>query len=308
MKYQIYKFDFLTSVHFGEGGLTKGTNILHADTIFSALCIEAVKRGSKILQRLIVAAENDRLRISDGLPYIDDTYYIPKPLVELKIEKEGDSILKKALKKLSYVPIDQLEKYLTGKMDIVTESDKFHDRFGGSMLVEKAAVHGQKETMPYAVDTYRYGKNTGLYICVACEQNEDLKLVEELLESLAITGIGGKISSGYGKFELRHEKMIPELEKRLVDSYNVYTIISVALPKEDELEPVLEGSGYRLLKRGGFISSVNYSDSFRKKKEVYLFQAGSSFKKKFEGSVLDVSIHGMHPVYRYAKPMFLGVM
>lgn len=141
MQYQIYRMDFQTPVHFGDGGLVKSSKVLCADTVFSALCIEALHAGC--LDSLVQAAEDDQLRISDALPYIDQTYYIPKPLVELKVEKEGDSKTKKAMKKLDYIPVNLLETYIHGKMDIQAEADKFSKRFGREFLVEKAAVRGK---------------------------------------------------------------------------------------------------------------------------------------------------------------------
>lgn len=37
------------------------------------------------------------------------------------------------------------------------------------------------------------------------------------------------------------------------------------------------------------------------------FSAGSTFTKDFLGDVYDVSNNGRHSVYRYAKPMLMGV-
>ena len=62
-----------------------------------------------------------------------------------------------------------------------------------------------------------------------------------------------------------------------------------------------------LIKRSGFISSQTYADTFRKKKELYCFKAGSCFSHKFDGDIFDLSEGGNHPVYRYAKPLMMGV-
>ena len=40
---------------------------------------------------------------------------------------------------------------------------------------------------------------------------------------------------------------------------------------------------------------------------MYVFAAGSCFKNEFEGDIYDVTNGGSHPVYRYAKPLFMGV-
>ena len=46
MKYTIYKLEFQTGVHFGTGALDECTYTFHADQIFSAMYIEALKLGT----------------------------------------------------------------------------------------------------------------------------------------------------------------------------------------------------------------------------------------------------------------------
>ena len=84
-------------------------------------------------------------------------------------------------------------------------------------------------------------------------------------------------------------------------------LLSTALPRDEELEKSLEGATYLLEKRSGFVSSDKYADEQRKKKDMYVFMAGSYFVNCFDGDIYDVSEGGSHPVYRYAKPMFMGV-
>lgn len=306
MNYQIYKFDFQSAVHFGDGGLTKGKNTLCADTIFSALCQEAVKAGK--LEILLKGFQDNAIRISDGLPYIDDTYYIPKPLVKLSIEHNGDSKEKKSLKKLEYVPINQLNLYLTGQMDINEERQKFENGFGKAELIEKAAIHEMEDSEPYAVATFTYEANSGLYLLVGTETEELQLLISELLESLSYVGIGGKRSSGYGRFVLRIGKMDSPWKDRLsLSHYNIYCSLSACLPKKAEMEISLEKARYRVIKRSGFIDSDHYAETFRKKSDSYLLASGSSFQHEFEGELLEVSLGGRHPVYRYAKSLLMGV-
>lgn len=306
MDYQIYKLEFQSGVHFGDGGLATAKNVLSADTIFSALCIEAIQLGC--LNELAEAVSTDQLRISDGLPYIEDTLYIPKPMVELEIERTGDSKAKKALKKLDYIPVEAIDDYIHGKMNIMEEGKKFHDQFGSFSLIEKAAVYADRDSEPYAVEIFTYGKNSGLYLCVGTESNQQKALIGELLESLGYSGIGGKKNSGYGRFVLKIAKKNQHMLKRLTsDQYKQYITLSVSLPKVDEMQSAVEDSRYKIIKRSGFIESENYAASFRKKKEVYLIASGASFTHRYEGELLDVSEGGRHPVYRYAKPMFLGV-
>ena len=101
---------------------------------------------------------------------------------------------------------------------------------------------------------------------------------------------------------------MPEIfEAHLKNKTSRQILLSVALPKEDELESALDKASYQLLKRSGYVASENYADEWKKKKDLYVFSAGSCFEQRFEGDIYDVSDNGKHPVYRYAKALFLGV-
>lgn len=84
-------------------------------------------------------------------------------------------------------------------------------------------------------------------------------------------------------------------------------LLSTALPKNGELEAALDGATYLLERRSGFVASDRYADEWRKKRDLYVFASGSCFVNRFNGDVIDVSDGGGHGVYRYAKPVFIGI-
>lgn len=307
MKYQIIKMSFPGAVHFGDGGLATCTNVLPADTVFSALCCEASRIGKNV-ENLVTMVKNGSLIISDALPFIRDRYYIPKPLLKRSGDGESDPSVAKLYKKLNYLPVDRLDDYLAGAMNVAAETNYFHDHYGKFFLSQKAAVSGRENTMPYAVELFRFSDESGLYICVGYESDEAFSLILEIFESLQYSGIGGKLSSGYGQFTIRMAKREAEFEDRLCSEFKKKMTLSICLPRDDELEQALEGAGYLLVKRGGFVASLRYADTSRKKQDLYLMRAGSVFSHEFRGDVYDVSAGGSHPVYRYAKPFFLGVV
>ena len=49
MEYAVYKLEFTTSVHFGNGMLSDTGVTFYADTLFSALYIEANEKWEKIV-------------------------------------------------------------------------------------------------------------------------------------------------------------------------------------------------------------------------------------------------------------------
>ena len=112
MEYRIYKLGFSTAVHFGSGSLTDIGNQLLADTIFSALCQETAADDE--IERLVKWAKAGELLLSDGLPFVRETLYIPKPAVRVQTEQEGNSALKKHFKKLEIYSLGQAGGLLAG--------------------------------------------------------------------------------------------------------------------------------------------------------------------------------------------------
>ena len=83
--------------------------------------------------------------------------------------------------------------------------------------------------------------------------------------------------------------------------------LSISLPRDNEMEAVMQDAYYRIRKRGGFVASETYADEPLKKKDMYMVAAGATFMRKYEGDVYDVSVAGRHSVYRYGKPIFYAL-
>lgn len=307
MNYVIYKMTFPNGVHLGKRNLEDGEYTFASDTFFSALCHEALKFGKEYLDKLVLLTKQGKLSFSDGFPFIGNTFYIPKPMIKIDNEKNGDSNIKKAYKKMSYIPVECLEQYLKGELDVIKEKKKFEKNLGCSDIKNVAAVRGEEEARPYRIGVYNFKEGSGIYLLIGYEKEEDKMFVEEIMEALSYSGIGGKRTSGLGRFELFSGKIEESFMKRLNISGHMYMTLSVSLPKTDEMEKSLDGANYSLLKRSGFVNSYDYANEFFRKKDMYVLAAGACVRNVFEGDVYDVSEGGKHPVYRYAKPMFLEV-
>lgn len=308
MKYRIYKLKFRSVVHFGENSLDKSSETCMADTLFSALFLEAMKMGTDIAEQFYHFCKQGELLFTDALPYIDDTYYLPKPLKRLRYESDNNSKVKKSLKKLKYIPYDQLEDYLAGTMDIVSVNQRFANEFGKHEMKVSASIKGLEETMPFHVDSFRYYDGSGLYVIVGFESDEADAMFGELIEALGYCGIGGERSSGYGRFEARIEDVPVTLEQMICGEYVYKMNLSVCLPKDDELDDCLVNAEYGLVKRSGFIDTSAGISVDRRKRDIYMFRNGSTFTKHFPGDIFDVSIGDTHPVYRYGKAFWIGVI
>lgn len=302
MQYSIYKLEFQTGVHFGTGMLNESAYTFQADQLFSALYIEALKMNCE--KELFDCVKNGKLLFSDAFPYFGQQYMIPKPMLYVEPKVKGISEQKKKYKKIQFIPVEQLEDFLDGTMDLDGEIFK---GYGTYMQQSMVNVRNNEETLPYRVGTFYFSENCGLYIIVAYESESEKTLAENLLEGLSYTGIGGKKSVGLGKFNLLRGKMSKCMQEHLERNSNKKILLSVALPRDEELECALNGASYQLSKRSGFVASSDYADEWRKKKELFVFVSGSCFEQLFEGDVYDVSDGGSHPVYRYAKSLFMGV-
>lgn len=309
MRYDLLRLEFSTAVHFGSGRLDTAEMTFGADRLFSAMCIEALKKGGEeYIAKLCDAAASGNLLLSDGLPYIGDTYYIPKPVIHIEHNKdESSSVMKKAFKKLSYIPVDKTDKFFSGKIDPEVENEKFKEigKFGKRHLV--SVRNGEEDPRPFPVGEFSFNDECGLYIILASGNDDLYYEISELIESLGYSGIGGKITSGMGKFTVRAKKVPEVMLKAFEGEHDRYISLSVCMAKNEELEDVLKNAGYVIIKRSGFINSCTYAESFRKKRDLYCFAAGACFEKRFEGDVFDVSQGGAHPVWRYAKPLLMGV-
>lgn len=305
MEYRIYKLEFTTGVHFGTGMLNESAMTFYADQLFSALYIEALKQGCA--ENFLNMVQAGKLLFSDAFPYIGQEYFIPKPMlyVEPKEGEQGDSIKKKRFKKMLFLPVEQLEDFLNGSLEY--DSDPIKD-MGELVQQTKGNVRsGEEDTRPFRVGTYYFYEGNGLYVILAYDDVTGKNLFETLFEALSYTGIGGEKSSGLGKFVLRTGKLSEDYKRRLENTTEKNLLLSVALPAQGEMELALKESSYMLIKRSGFIESQTFAPEAQKKKDLYVMGAGAVVRYRFAGDIYDVAPVGKHPVYRYAKPLFLGV-
>ena len=302
MDYKIYKLKFKTAVHFGNGMLNSSERILRADTLFSALCLEAEKQGK--LGTLYQMAKDGELFLSDMMPYIKDQLLVPKPLLAIEHQGEPSSVEKKRLKKLTYLPVESLEDYLNGHADKI---DIQMSELGTAESMTRAAVRGLEETRPYHVGLYYFHSRSGLYFIVGAKENKVWVLLEDLLAGLALVGIGGKRTAGLGRFVFERLELPVVLKERIgkAQEYSVCMTLAAALPQEQEMAAALENATYLLEKRSGFVYSETGINE--KKRDLYVCAAGSCFRHRFAGDVYEVGDGSPHPVYRYAKPFFMGV-
>ena len=334
MSYLLYKLRFLNGIHIGtaSGNTLEETMIsVYSDTFYSALYNEYMKLYNN--DELYKISESGDFLVSDLLPFkekedMSTDFYLPKPFIsvqrnETTKEKNDEEVIdRKKVKATNFIPADKLGEYFsflkTGK-----NFPEIDDDFGKKELYTKNKVSLKNEdTKLYNIEVFKFNEKSGLYFIVRLpENNEWQEIFENLLESLSLTGIGGKRNSGFGQF-ISEDPMFFDgedfdaiesesdayINKALYSEEEKYLSISSYSPKIEEIEKIKESENYyQLIKRSGFVNSSLYSEQAEKRKQVYMLSSGSVLSFKPEGKILDLNLHGKHSIYRMGKPIVLGV-
>lgn len=323
MSYLLYKLKFPKGLHIGTDNakLEETMMTVPSDTFFSALFSEYMKLyGDDELLNLV---KDNIFKLSDLLPFkqskVDTVFYLPKPYInnverEENIDiKEEDATDRKKVKKLSYIPTTELSKYIqflkTGKNFPEIDGD-----FGVKELNTKNKItrDSDGDTEIYNVEIFRFNELSGLYFIVELPE-EYIKKFENVLDSLSISGIGGKKTSGYGCFEYEKvkSKIIKEnfeyLFKENKESQN-YILLSTYLPEKEEISKLKnEKNGYQIIKRSGFVNTSSYSSNPQKRKQVYMVSSGAVLNFKPKGKLVNLKLNGNHSIWRNGKPIVIGV-
>ena len=334
MSYLLYKLRFPNGIHIGtaSGNTLEETMIsVYSDTFYSAIFNEYMKIYND--DELYKISETGEFLISDLLPFkekedMSTGFYLPKPFIsvqrnETTKEKNDEEVIdRKKVKATNFIPADKLGQYFsflkTGK-----NFPEIDDDFGKKELYTKNKVSLKNEdTKLYNIEVFKFNEKSGLYFIVKLpEDNEWQEIFENILESLSLTGIGGKRNSGFGQF-ISEDPMFFDgedfdaiesesdayINKALYSEEEKYLSISSYSPKIEEIEKIKESENYyQLIKRSGFVNSSLYSEQAEKRKQVYMLSSGSVLSFKPEGKILDLNLHGKHSIYRMGKPIVLGV-
>lgn len=314
MDYCLYKLRFTTALHSGKDNsaisLDNGQMAIHADTIFAALCCEASRNGH--LEHMVEWFRTGQLVLSDALPYAGDELHLPRPVLFVSNRKsEGDASLKKALKNLEYIPLSGFESYIKNLSGTALEMDYIkgmQHSFGRMNTVTRVAIKGNDHPLPYHIAAWNFHEDCGLYILAGFDVRADQHIFLECLEGLGWSGIGGKQSSGWGKFKVERGSVPYSLLSMLEDDRaGRQMLLGTALPVDEELEDILSNGWFTVVRRGGFVRSNTYAAGQLKKRTIYMLGPGSCLNRRFAGSMHDLSEHGNHPVWRCANSLFAGV-
>ncbi|MCK9234167.1 MAG: type III-A CRISPR-associated RAMP protein Csm4 [Acholeplasmatales bacterium] len=293
-KKKIITLKFNTAIHYGNDGkpgLLNTDIMILSDTVYSAI----IDNNPTILSKLIKYVTNNELKISNMLPYVNNQLLLPRGLKQFEFgNKEIDRTLFKKMKKVNFLPFDNYEKYYTNcQEELIEEALNLEKEIGVfEVRTNNRISRDKRETMPYLLTTFTFNENSGLYLIVEYSDENIFALIKNEIERLGKFGVGGRRSSGLGKFVIKEIKDFQETDQ------GKYLLVSTALPKNP-----IGKSTFKIVKRSGFYHS---REGNFKKRDIYAISSGLITEEKFEGKILD-DLSFNHPVYRFLPALFVRI-
>ncbi len=333
-RHYLIRLTFDTPVHFGaaeQGGTLEKIRITaKSDTLISALCTEAANiGGQESIDKLADAIDKNQLLISDLMPYYCDEktrnieYYLPKPIlppIEIITNGEPFSRIKqiatqlKKHKKMQYIRASEIADYLTAN-----RSNKQYQatqrQFGAPIVTERVNCRGE-QPLPYYVGAYQFAPQAGLYFIISTDDYELAEWIYQLTEQLGYSGIGGKRTSGYGKFRLEEDLLELDQDGITQDDQAIYQmlndqtskqqmLISCLLPSATDIDIIKQGT-YNLIKRSGFYTDTT-DNTIKKRNNIYMIDSGSCLPARIQGTWTTLIENKQHPIWRSGKGIYVGL-
>lgn len=326
---EIAKLHFTSPLHLSKGKsvLDESFDVLHADTLKSALFVCALELG-------LVTGDDaksflESFTISSAFPFVNKELFFPKPewistdLTSSLVEED-----KKKFKKIQFMSQTSFEAILDGRLNALdnqcfketkyyTATDIGEYQPYKSETVQRVVVNRTGEEEPTTFYTERlyftqgddFNEGCGLYFIIDVPDAQR-DIVKAALKLLGDNGIGSDKSVGNGQFKFKDFK---PFDFKQAEGAKHQIAMSLYCPTKDEIidEAFLNDSAYSLIKRGGYIANPdNFDNSTLRKKSIVMFTEGSVFpnSKKLVGKVVDLKPNTpvvTHSIWRDGRALFL---
>ncbi len=311
----LYPKDY-AQFRLGEGSLDETGELLHSDTLFSALAniyALAFEKADTFVQFV----ETGKLKFSSGLFGLElvkeqkKIFFVPKP--ELNYQTDD----RKKIKRVKYVSLGAL-KIISSMMNPKTLStdiniEAFYD-IGGNFLLDSKERAGNNlksesflhiQTSPKVCvrkevkeDNFYHESNLQ-FLPIQSDKGEilargffyvlfehslsesELQEFQAAVRILADEGIGGSRSTGCGQLD---KVSFDEID--IAASGSLYLGLSLVSPKTDsEFKAAMQ---YNLVIRGGGSIGI-YGDNKQHRKRARFIREGAIFNATVEGKLVDIS-------------------
>jgi CRISPR-associated protein Csm4 len=324
--FKTYYLYFNSPLHIGNhrpDDYDESESFLRSDTLVAAIYATWAKMGNS---DWIPESGDPPFTLSSAFPFWarneeDLIHFFPKLKVTPSSTTEFDTVTIKSLKKVQWIDKGYFEKVL--KME---STDQFGDNQkdiqglfltssalpeDGFMIKEETnrvtiprnrEKEGQNST-PFHMERLRF-QNGGLFFIA---DGEDLNRLEKALDLLQYEGFGTDRNVGNGFFSWKSGN----ISIKVPDSGEYGTNLSLYCPFKSELNTQLdENSRFELIKRGGWITTLNYQTI--EKNSIYMFSEGSVFKENRAvagrgGIDITPYLPIDHPIFRCGKSIFLPI-
>jgi CRISPR-associated protein Csm4 len=335
--YWMVKLKFTSPLHVGETafGEENVATTIRSDTLFSAICAaySALYSSDACSEWIREISRGERtFRVTSGFPFIEQSgehvFYCPKPAMPPPgFEDEAVRLdYAKLIKKTQYVPLSLCVKWLHrqafDKTDFEAIEAKQEEIKSISTVYRRPKVAVGREdhrSELYMQARVVFAPNTGLYVMLETTE-EDVPRVMPCFRWLGDVGIGGKKSTGHGRFipefvpisnvsgspaalfdydlsQANRDAIAAML--RGCDSANAHVLLSLYYPTEAEREQDWHRASVQWLERRGWSQGVRGHQ--RQRASVRMIAEGSLIPFAPMGRLADVTPtewQEEHPVYR----------
>lgn len=347
MVFEIVKLTFEGPLHLARGraGDDSGEDILHSDTLKSALFAAAMDAGLGADmgqdEQTKVCPFLDAFSVSSAFPFLGGEYFFPKPKNALHdIESDDEDFNEhKAKKEIRYIGQSFFEELLLGeyKQRKIKQSEILFDAYYSerplpkqyvsdhpdalradylmaSELTMRVAVprHYEQYTVPtpYYSERLFFHEDAGLYFFIAVHDEKYRHQIETALEALGENGLGSDKGSGNGCFSPQWTKL--SINVPTTSSHRL--LLSLCCPTKAMV--TAKHPAYSLIKRGGWVANaqdMGQHTTFRKR-SLYMFEEGSVLSipknENFGGTLHSIKPDVMgntHPVWRDGRSFSLPI-
>jgi CRISPR-associated protein Csm4 len=325
MNLKVIKLKFNSPLHLGEAwiGLEGCNTYVYSDTLFSGLCNAWAYVEEDIESFISTFSKTRPFYISSAFPFEEcngqTTYYLPKPLLPLKLigDKEMQGKAGKMFKEIEFIPLSLFNQWIKGEpLNLDVELLRNYKEEYKTLFVKYTLPKVQLDRITSASGIYHYGlvsfkRGAGLYFLVKYKNNDALSRLKVGLEVLSEIGLGGERSAGCGKFTF--EFVDAEFGLIEPDSPNAYITLSLYYPDEEEKSSIFNTDiAYDLIQRRGWVDSYSIRGGY-KRKSCWMFKEGSVFPQVVKGDIIDLTPdilknrENCHHIYRYGLPFLIGV-